>query len=102
MDATTVTEKLIAVLGGIQADSGLACPPADCLQRSQSTTSRSSTARSGRVATSLLSTEIGCPIPNDLNVFVDEKAKRPRSISQIVDFLCTHLNQHSASRKGAA
>lgn len=101
MDATTVTEKLIAVLGGIQADSGLACPPLTASTKPVDDIPKFDS-KVWPVATSLLSTEIGCPIPNDLNVFVDDKAKRPRSISQIADFLCTHLHQHSASRKGAA
>ena len=39
-------------------------------------------------------------IPNDVNIFVDEKAKDPRSIDEIVDFVRDLLEQQS--EQGAA
>lgn len=101
MDATMQTEKLIAVLGRIQADSGLPCPPLTASTKPVDDIPQFDS-KVWPVATSLLSTEIGCPIPNHVNVFVDDKTKCPRSISQIADFLCTLLNQQSATKRGAA
>ena len=101
MDATTLTEKLIAVLGRIQADSCLPCPPLTASTKPVDDIPQFDS-KVWPVATSLLSTEIGSPIPDHLNVFVDDKAKRPRSISQIADFLWALVNQQSASKRGAA
>ena len=99
MDPTTLKEKLITVLSQIQADSGLACPaltgatkPVDDIPGFDS--------KVWPVATTILSTEIDAPIPNEVNIFVDDQAK-PRSIAQMVDFLCA-LYQQCPSKAGAA
>ena len=98
MDPTTLKATLTTVLSQIQADSGLACPsltdttkPVDDIPGFDS--------KVWPVATTILSTEIGAPIPNDVNIFADDQA-RPRSIAQIVDLLCVLVNQQS--KAGAA
>ena len=99
MDPTTVTESLITVLNQIQAASGLACPsltgatkPVDDIPGFDS--------KVWPVATTIVSTELGAPIPNDVNIFVDDQAQ-PRSIDQIVDHLCALLTTPQ-NRAGAA
>ena len=74
MEAIAVKDKLITILGQIQTDSGLECPqltgttrPIDNIPEFDS--------KVWPVATTILSSEIGVPIPNDVNVFVDETTK---------------------------
>ena len=100
MNPTLLKAMLITVLSQIQADSNLACPsltgattPIDDIPGFDS--------KVWPVATTLLSTEIGTPIPNEVNIFVDDEAQ-PRSIAQIVDFLCASLNQQPQHNAGAA
>ena len=94
MDPTTVTRKLIAVLGQIQAESGLECPrlsgtakPVETLPEFDSLV--------WPVATTLLATDIGMTIPNNLNIFVDETTKLPRSIYETAVAVCELLIHQS-------
>lgn len=97
MDPTTVTRKLIAVLGQIQAESGLECPrltgaakPVEDLPEFDSLV--------WPVATTLLATEIGMTIPNEVNIFVDERTKLPRSIDETAVAVCDLL-MHQRERE---
>ena len=86
MSPAKLREKLITVIGQIQVDSGLECPqltgttkPVDTVAGFDSMV--------WPVATTILSTEIGAPIPNDTNIFVDETTKLPRSIDETAAFV---------------
>ncbi len=101
MDAATLKEKLIAVLGQIQADSGLECPaltgsvkPVESLPQFDS--------KVWPVATTILATEIGETIPNDVNIFVDETTKLPRSIDEAAVFVCELLKKQNEKAAVAA
>ena len=100
MDPTALQEKLITVLSQIQVESGLPRPsltgvtkPVDDIPGFDS--------KVWPVATTILAQEIGAEIPDEVNIFVEDQEK-PRSIVQIVDFVCTLLNQRSPSQAGAA
>ncbi len=101
MDTATLKQKLIEVLTQIQADSGLECPtltggtkPVENIPKFDS--------KVWPVATTILATEIGATIPNDVNIFVDETTKVPRSIDETVAFLCDLLNQQGEKEAVAA
>lgn len=86
MDPATVTRELIAVLEQIQTDSGLECPPltgatipVDDIPGFNS--------KIWPVATTILAIKINATIPNDVNIFVDEKTKIARSIEDIAVFV---------------
>jgi len=101
MDPATLKEKLIAILGQIQADSGLECPaltgavkPVESLPQFDS--------KVWPVATTILATEISATIPNDVNIFVDETTKLPRSIDETAAFLCELLKKQDEKEAIAA
>lgn len=101
MEQAALKSKLIAVLGQIQADSGLACPsltgatkPVESLPNFDS--------KVWPVATTILATEIGASIPNDVNIFFDETTKLPRSIDETAAFLCDLLKKQSEKEAAAA
>ena len=101
MDPAALKEKLIAVLGQIQVDSGLECQamtgatkPVENLPKFDS--------KVWPVATTILATEIGATIPNDVNIFVDETTKLPRSIDETAAFVCELLKKESAKEAAAA
>lgn len=92
MTPAALKEKLIAVLSQIQADSGLECPtltgtvkPVESLPQFDS--------KVWPVATTILATEICATIPNDVNIFVDETTKLPRSIDETAAFVCALLKK---------
>jgi hypothetical protein len=101
MDPTALKEKLIAILGQIQADSGLECPaltgatkPVENLPKFDS--------KVWPVATTILATEISATIPNDVNIFVDETTKFPRSIDEIAVLVCDLLKKQGDKEAAAA
>ena len=101
MGPTILKDKLIAVLGQIQAESGLECPPltgatqpVDTLPQFDSIT--------WPVATTILATETGVPIPDDVNIFIDETTDLPRSIDEIVDFVSTLATKQNETERDAA
>lgn len=101
MDPATLKEILIAVLGQIQADSGLECPaltgatkPVENMPKFDS--------KVWPVATTILATEIGATIPNDVNIFVDETTKLPRSIDETTAFVCNLLKKQGEKEAAAA
>lgn len=101
MDPAALKEKLITVLGQIQADSGLECPsltgdtkPVEKLPKFDS--------KVWPVATTILATEIGATIPNDVNIFVDETTKLARSIDETASFVCELLKKQDEKEAAAA
>ena len=101
MNPDTLKRKLIAVLGQIQADSGLECPtltgttkPIENLPKFDS--------KVWPVATTILATEIDATIPNDVNIFVNETTKLPRSIDETAAFIYDLLEKQSEQDAAAA
>jgi hypothetical protein len=90
MDPATLKEKLITVIGQIQSESGLQCPPLTGATRPIESLPKFDS-KVWPVATTILSTEIGTRIPNEVNIFVDETTKAPRSIDETVAFVCELL-----------
>jgi hypothetical protein len=90
MDPVTLKETLITIIAQIQADSGLEWPPLiGALKPVESIPKFDS--KVWAVATTILATEIGKAIPNDVNIFVDETTKLPRSIDEAAIFVCELL-----------
>jgi hypothetical protein len=101
MDPATLQEKLIAVIRQIQADSGLECPPLTGTTKPVDNIPKFDS-KIWPVATTLLSTEIGAPIPNDVNIFIDETTKLPRSIDETAAFVCELLKKQAKTDAAAA
>ncbi|WFU14464.1 hypothetical protein [Bradyrhizobium sp. CB3481] len=53
-------------------------------------------------ATTILATEIGATIPDDVNIFIDETTKLPRSIDETAAFVGDLLNKQSEKEAAAA
>ena len=94
MGPTALKGELIAVLSQIQTDSGLECPPLTRATKPVEDLPEFDS-KIWPVATTILATGIGAAIPNDVNIFVDEKTKLPRSIGETVDFVCDLLEKQS-------
>ena len=101
MNTTMLEEKLIAVLSQIQDESGLECPPltgatqpVDALPQFDSIT--------WPVATSMLETETGVSIPDDVNIFIDETTNLPRSVDEIVAFVLALATKQNETERTAA
>lgn len=101
MDPATLKEKLMSVISQIQADSGLECPvltgdttPVNDIPKFNS--------KIWPVATTILATEIGATIPNDVNIFIDEMTKVPRSIDETATFVCGLLKSQREKEAAAA
>ena len=92
MDPTVLKGVLIAVLGQIQTDSGLECPPLTGATKPVENLPEFDS-KVWPVATTMLATEIGVTIPNDVNIFVDETTKLPRSLDQTAVFVCDLLKK---------
>ena len=101
MDFSFMREKLIAVLGQIQADSALECPPLTGATKPIESLPKFDS-KVWPVATTILAIEIGAIIPNDVNIFVDETTKLARSIDEAAIFVCDLLNKQNAKEAVAA
>jgi hypothetical protein len=101
MDPAALKEKLIAILGQIQADSGLECPPITGATKPVENLPKFDS-KVWPVATTILATEIGATIPNDVNIFVDETTKLPRSIEETAAFVCDLIKKQSKKEAAAA
>lgn len=101
MEPATLKEKLIAVLGQIQVDSGLECPPLTGTTKPVENIPKFDS-KVWPVATTILSIEIGATIPNDVNIFVDETTKLPRSIDETAAFVCELLKKQTEKEAVAA
>ncbi len=96
MDPAALKEKLIDVLGQIQSDSGLECPePTGAIKPIENLPKFDS--KVWPVATTILAT-----IPDDVNIFVDETTKLPRSIDETAVFVCNLLRKQSEQEAAAA
>ena len=100
MGPTKVKEKLSAVLSQIQSSSGLECPPLKG-ETKPVTDLPEFDSKVWPVAITLLSKETNVSIPNDTNIFVNEKTNLPRSIDETVDFVC-ELAAKQAQRASVA
>ena len=98
MNPTTLKEKLIAVLGQIQVDSGLECPPLTGATKPVNKIPKFDS-KVWPVATTILSTDIGASIPNDVNVFIDDTTKLPRSIDEAAAFVCELLKKETEKER---
>jgi hypothetical protein len=101
MDPATLKEKLISVLGQIQADSGLECPPLTGATKPVGDIPKFDS-KVWPVATTILATEVGASISNDVNIFVDETTKLPRSIDETATFVCDLLKKRAEKEEAAA
>ena len=101
MDPATVKEKLIVVFKQIQDDSGLDCPPLTGDTKPVEDLPAFDS-KVWPVATTILATEIGATIPNDVNIFVEERTKLPRSIDEITIVVCDMPNKQSWQVAAAA
>jgi hypothetical protein len=101
MDPATLKAKLIIVLGQIQADSGLECPPLTGATKPIDNIPKFDS-KIWPVAATILSTEIGAPIPNDVNIFIDETTKLARSIDETAAFVCELLKKQNEKEAAAA
>jgi hypothetical protein len=100
MDPATLKEKLITILGQIQVDSGLECPPLIGTTKPIENIAKFDS-KVWPVATTILATEIGASIPNDVNIFVDERTKLPRSIDETAAFVCELLQKQGQKEVAA-
>ena len=101
MSPTMLKDKLIAVLSQIQAESSLECPPMTGATQPVGTLPQFDS-MTWPVATTILATETGVPIPDDVNIFIDETTDLPRSIDEIVDFVSTLATKQNETEKDAA
>ena len=101
MDPTALKGKLIAVLGQIQADSGLECPPLTGATKPVEDLPKFDS-KVWPIATTILATEIDATIPDDVNIFIDETTKLPRSIDETAIFVCDLLMSQSEQEAVAA
>jgi hypothetical protein len=101
MDPVTLKEKLLAVLGQIQVDSGLECPPLTGATKPVENIPKFDS-KVWPVATTILATVIGATIPNDVNIFIDESTNLPRSIDETAAFVCELLKKQSEKEAAAA
>ncbi len=90
MSGNDVERAIVEVLTEIQTMSGADCPVID---------SRTCPLRDlpqfdsqlALLATVEIGARLGCEIPEDVNVFIDEETNRPRRISEIRDEVCAML-----------
>jgi hypothetical protein len=101
VDPTALKKKLIAILRQIQADSGLECPPLTGATKPVESIPKFDS-KTWPVATTILATEMGASIPNDVNIFIDKATKLPRSIDDIATFVCELLEKKSEKEVAAA
>ena len=101
MAPTALKDRLIAILGQIQADSGLECPPLTGATKPLENLPKFDS-KVWPIATTILATEIGATIPHDVNIFVDEATKLPRSIDETAIFVCDLLEKQNEQEAAAA
>jgi hypothetical protein len=87
MEPKDFVDKLIAIIGQIQTDSELECPPLSGATKPVGAVPGFDS-KIWPIATTILATEIKIPIPDDVNIFIDETTKAPRSIEEIAIFVC--------------
>jgi hypothetical protein len=95
MDSKIVKLKLIEVLTAIQTLSGEACPTIDDGLRPVEALPKF-TSKVWPVAAGMLSIALGKSIPCEANIFVDEQAKTPLTISQTVALVIKLVEEQEA------
>ena len=96
MDPIALKQTLIAILGQIQVDSGLECPPLTGQTKPVGTIPQFDS-KVWPVAITILALQIDATIPNEVNIFIDEQTNLPRSIDEIAAFVCELLNKTQAA-----
>ena len=94
MNPAALSRDLIAVLNQIQSDSGLECPPLTGETKPIEDLPEFDS-KVWPVATTILEAEIGATIPNDVNIFVDEKTMLVRTVDEIVKFVCDLIEKQN-------
>ena len=100
MEPKQLVDALIAIIGQIQTDSELECPPLTGATKPVGAVPEFDS-KVWPVATTILATEINVPIPDDVNIFIDETTKAPRSIEEIAVFVC-ELQKKQGKKQAAA
>ena len=98
MNPNTLKDRLVDVLSQIQVDSGLECPPLTGATTPVGNIPNFDS-KIWPVATTILSIDIDTEIPNDVNIFIDCTTKLPRSIDEIVAFMCESLKKETWKEK---
>ena len=101
MEPTALRDVLIALITQIQADSGLECPPLTGDTKPVGGIPKFDS-KVWPVATTILSTEIGAPIPNSVNIFINPVTKHSRSIDEIAVFVSDLVKTQAASHQATA
>ena len=101
MDQNTLKQRLIAVIGQIQSASGLPCPPLTDATKPVGDIPKFDS-KVWPVATTILATEIGALIPNDVNIFIDPTTKLPRSIDETASFVWQLLKKQADTAAATA
>ena len=101
MEPHILKEKLILVLSQVQADSEQACPVLDGATKPTESLPQFDS-KVWPVATTILAIEIGVTIPNDVNIFIDDNSKLPRSIDETVAFVCELIKAQDSKEVAAA
>ena len=100
MKPDTIKAKLVEILNQIQTDSGLECPSLTGLTRPIEDIPKFDS-KVWPVATTILSAELGAPIPDEVNIFVDSTTKLARSIDETVTFVFDLLKKQAAVKVAA-
>ena len=87
MDTNKLKENLMTVLYQIQTDSGLDCPPLSGTTKPIETIPEFDS-KIWPIATTILADKTCCHIPNDVNIFVNDKTKLPLSIDEAAFLVC--------------
>ena len=101
MNPVEVKERLSTVLSQIQMESGLECPPLTGKTKPVGDIPKFDS-KVCAIAISLLSTEIDIYIPNSVNIFVKKGTGAPRTIDQIVSFVCEQAMKWAGMERAAS
>ena len=101
MEISTLQERIVALIAQVQADSGLECPPLTEDTKPVEVVPKFDS-KVWPVATTILASELGVLIPNDVNIFIDATTKRPRSIAQIAAFVSILINKEAGTHRATA
>ncbi|MCP3387696.1 hypothetical protein NLM27_02730 [Bradyrhizobium sp. CCGB12] len=100
MEPKELVKTLIAIIDQIQSDSELECPPLTGATKPVGAVPEFDS-KVWPVATTILATQIDVPIPDDVNIFIDETTKEPRSLDEIAVFVC-ELQKKQGEKQAAA
>jgi len=96
MSRSEVERAIVEVLTEIQTMSGQPCPAFDahtCPLRDLP----QSDSQLALLATVELATRLDCEIPEDVNIFVDDKGERPCRIGEITEKICAMLTPRATN-----